>query len=471
MYPAQTSFMPVQVALARFLENQNWQATLLNYPYWYLGTTPFRYLTGPVLPNFLVILHYFLPGLNLFEILLGLTGFVFPLGAIGVYLLVRELKGDWLSAFLAAVFYFFGPIIPFLFRFSNGLHLIALSFLPYVLILYLRLLKRWQKKTAALLITTITGLILLDTLIIPSLFFAMTALFLAETGWKRVEKKVKRTLLIVGISFLLSTLWYTPGYWWTLITNPSLAGKSLLSVAISLPRLLSVALAIFLSIFSVRFFKKKNLLRDFCFFWLFIFGFLTLARFIADPDFWLDWSAYAVELQVGGGIGLSLVLTKFKKYPLRTFVNIFVVTLLIISCLFLVKHKVIRTFQKEIEQSVEYRIGKELAEIMEPGEKVFLSGSTVFWLNAFFDIAQVRGGNDKAAVDPNWDKAAWEIREGMEAEQSEEWLRELDVSYLVVHDQTSEEFYHDFVYPYKFEQGNFKCVFNQNGDKIYKLSY
>lgn len=471
MFPAQTSFMPVQVALARFLENQGWQATLLNYPYWYLGTTPFRYLTGPILPSFLTILHYFLPGLNLFEILLSLIGFVFPLGALGVYLLVRELKGDWLSASLAAVFYFFGPIIPFLFRFSDGLHLIALSFLPYLLILYLKLLKRWQKKTVALLIMTITGLVLLDTSIIPSLLFAMTALFLAETGWKRVEKKVKRTLLVVGISFLLSTLWYTPGYWWTLIANPSLAGKSLLSVAISLPRLLSVALAIFLSIFSARFFKKKNLLRDFCFFWLFILGFLTLARFIADPDFWLDWSAYAVELQMGGGIGLSLVLTKFKKRSLRTYASIFIVTLLVISCLFLVKHKVIGTFQKEIEQSVEYRIGKELVEIMEPGEKVFLSGSTVFWLNAFFDIAQVRGGNDKAAVHPSWDKAAWEIREGMEVEESKEWLRKLDVFYLVVHDQTSEEFYHDFVHLDKFDQGNFECVFNQNGDKVYKLNY
>ena len=469
MYPAQTSFIPVQIALARFLENQGWRAIFSNYPYWYLGTTPFRFLTGPILPIFLVVVHQLLPGLNLFEILLGLIWITFPLGAVGVYLLVRELREDRLVAIIAAAFYLLGPIIPLLFRFFDGLYLITLSFLPYVLILYLKLLKQWQRKTAIYLILLIAGLILLDTSIIPSLFFAMTAVFLAETGWKRVEEKLKNSLLLMAYSVLLATVWYTPGYWLTLLTAPSLAGKTLLSVAISLPRLLAVALAFFLAIFSTRFFKKKNLFRDFCFFWLFIFGFLTLARFMADPDFWLDWSAYGIELQMGIGMGLSLVLSKIKSKSRQTYVSVFLSILLIISWLFLIKQGVIDTFQKEIEPSVEYRIGKKLTEIVEPGEKVFLSGTTAFWLNAFFDIPQVRGGVDKAAVHPTWDKAAWEIREGTKVELSEKWLRELGVNYLVVHDQTSEEFYHDFTYPDKFEKGNFQKLYQQNGDRIYQL--
>lgn len=51
MYPPQTSLMPVQVALARFLEQGG--DIFVNYPYWYLGTTPFRYLTGPIPPSVL----------------------------------------------------------------------------------------------------------------------------------------------------------------------------------------------------------------------------------------------------------------------------------------------------------------------------------------------------------------------------------------------------------------------------------
>lgn len=469
MYPAQTSFFPIHIALARFLESQGWQAVFVNYPYWYLGTTPFRYLTGPVLPIFLAAVHRLLPGLNLFEIFLGLICITFPFGAVGVYLLVKEMNGGRSSALLATVFYFFGLIIPFLFRFSDGLYLIAFSFLPYILLLYLRLLQQWQRKTAICLIFSITGLILLDISLVPSLIFGMTAVFLAETGWKRAGEKLKKSLWLIVYSLLLATFWYTPGYWLTLLTAPSLAGKTLLSVVISLPRLLAIALAIFLAIFSVRFFKKRNLFRDFCFFWLFIFGFLTLARFMADPDFWLDWSAYGIELQMGMGMGLSLILSKIKEKTRRILMSLVLISLLIASWLLLVENNVINTFQKEINQSVEYRIGEKLTEIMKPGEKVFLSGTTAFWLNAFFDIPQVRGGVDQAAVHPTWDKAAWEIREGTKVELSEKWLRELGVKYLVVHDETSKEFYHDFAYPEKFEQGNFEKVFQDEGDSIYKV--
>jgi len=470
MYPAQTSFFPVQVALARFLESQG-RAIFSNYPYWYLGTTPFRYLTGPILPIFLAVIYRFLPGLNLFEILLGLICITFPFGAIGIYLLVKEMKGGRFSAFLAAIFYFLGLILPFLFPFSDGLYLITFSFLPYILILYLRFLKQWQRRTVIYLTLSITGLILLDTSIIPSLIFAMTAVFLAETGWKRVEKKLKRSLWLMVYSVLLATIWYTPGYWLTLLTAPSLAGKTLWSVVISLPRLLAIALAIFLAIFSTRFFKKKSLFRDFCFFWIFIFGFLTLARFIADPDFWLDWSAYGVELQMGIGLVFSLILSKIRTKPRQTYATLFFSVLLIASWLLLVKYYAIDTLQEDITESVEYQIGKKLTEIVEPGERVFLSGTTVFWLNAFFDIPQVRGGVDEAAVHLTWDKAAWEIREGTKVELSEKWLRELGVNYLVTHDRSSKEFYHDFTYPEKFEEGNFQKLYHQDGDRIYKLSY
>ena len=51
MFPAQLSFIPVTVALTRFIEANGFVGT---YPYWYLGTTPVKYLTGPVVPGVLV---------------------------------------------------------------------------------------------------------------------------------------------------------------------------------------------------------------------------------------------------------------------------------------------------------------------------------------------------------------------------------------------------------------------------------
>ena len=53
MYPPHTSLIPAAVALTRYIAEHGFSG---NYPYWYLGTTPVRYLTGPVVPNILIVL-------------------------------------------------------------------------------------------------------------------------------------------------------------------------------------------------------------------------------------------------------------------------------------------------------------------------------------------------------------------------------------------------------------------------------
>jgi hypothetical protein len=504
IFASQTSLIPVQVALTRFWEQGG--NIFGNYPYWYLGTTPFRYLTGPVLPAVLVGLHRILPALSLFEIFFGVIGVCWVVGGIGVYSLVVSLANSFTSerrsppseecirpprrrfALMAAVFYIFGPMVPLLFRFSDGLYLVAFSFLPFTLLMYLKMLKKWTRGRAVALLVTICFLMLLDSLIIPTLILGMAAVFLAQVGWKRAEEKLKQTFLIFAFSFLISTLWYTPGYWLTLLGAPSLAGKGLFSVIGELTKLLPTALALVIAVVSVKFFKEKNKLRDFCFYWLFTYVFLTLLRFLSDPDFWMDWTAYGIELQFGMAIGLGLVLNNLLATPkhriplsgsteaLNKFsvsglfsVSVFLM-FLFGSWLFLFNRYVLGTLQGEIERTVEYRIGKELDEKVRKGEKVFLSGSTAFWLNAFFDVAQVRGGVDQAATNESWRKAAWEIREGVDAEDSLKWLKDLDVSYLVVHTSTSSEFYHDFKSPEKFEGvGGLKKVYDEEGDRIYQV--
>jgi hypothetical protein len=65
MYPAQTSLIPVQISLVKFWEGGG--NVFANYPYWYLGTTPYRYLTGPILPSVMMLCHHVFPTINLFE--------------------------------------------------------------------------------------------------------------------------------------------------------------------------------------------------------------------------------------------------------------------------------------------------------------------------------------------------------------------------------------------------------------------
>jgi len=490
MFPSQTSFIPIQIALAKFVEENGFWAIFGNYPYWYLGTTPFRYLTGPILPSILVLLHKLIPSFSLFEIMWGLIAIFWLIGAAGVYFLVRELKREGLVAILAATFYFFGPIVPFLFRFSDGLYLISFSFLPFVLLVYFKLLRGWTRTRVIFCIIMISFIILLDILIIPTLFLGMVTIFLVTAGWKKAEEKIKQTFLIFTFSFLISTFWYTPGYWWQIITAPSLAGKGFFSVLTMIGQLLPAALAMTLAALSVKFFKEKNLLRDFCFYWLFIFGFLTLIRFISDPDFWLDWSRYGTELQLGIAIGLGVFTNNFlttlkprislcrsneaeKKFNVSGLLSVSVVLIFIFGVWFLLFNKyVLMTLQRDIKSTVEYRIGNQLSQLAKPRERVFLSGTTAFWLNTFFNIPQVRGGRDQASVHPSWRQAVWEVREGTEVEKSLKWLRELEVKYLVVHTEESEEFYHDFVYPEKFENvSGLVKLHEERGDRIYRVEY
>lgn len=469
-FPAQTSLIPAVVALTRFLEEQGFSAIFGHYPYWYLGTTPFRYLSGPILPSVLVFLHRLLPNFSLFEIMLGLIGVVWVTGGIGLYFLIRSLTNSSTRGVpcLAAVFYLLGPVVPFLFPFSDGVYLLAFSFLPFILLFYLKFLKRPSPRIGAILVVLVTLAFLIDTLIIPSLLLGMVSLILA-TGWGRVEVKIKRTVLVLAAGFLVATLWYTPGYWLTLLGSPSFGGKGLAWVIVWLGKMLPLVLAMTLAFFSVKFFKKRELWRDFTLFWLFIFGFLTILRFLSDPDFWQDWTGYGLELQMGVAMGLGLVVKslKLKVFSLGIFLG-GLVYLLFFSFLF--NKYVWGALQRDLTGTVEYRIGEWLVQNIRPGEKVFLSGTTAFWLNAFWRIPQVRGGRDQASRDQRWRQATWEIREGTDPEESLKWLKELDVRYLVVHTQDSEEFYHDFVSPEKFETAKgLRRVFSEKGDHIYQV--
>ncbi|MCL5095293.1 MAG: hypothetical protein M1575_00975, partial [Patescibacteria group bacterium] len=171
IFPAQTSLIPVQIALTRFLETNGLGAVFTNYPFWYLGTIPFRFLTGPVLPLLLLTLHRFLPNFSLFELMFFVMGFAWLFGSIGFYKFIKALGLESKTAFLAAIFFFFGPFVPFLFRFSDGLYFFAFAFLPWIFLLYLKFLQRETKRIRVFLIILISFVLLIDTLILPSLIF------------------------------------------------------------------------------------------------------------------------------------------------------------------------------------------------------------------------------------------------------------------------------------------------------------
>ncbi len=481
-YPTQISLIPTTVALVRFIEEHGFVSW---YPYWYLGN-PLHYLTGPILPVICLVLHRIFPALNFFDIVYILIFFSFILGPLGLFFFVRKLSGNFFLSLVSFLFFLFLPWHYFSgLVLDNGSHILALMVLPWVLWLSLFALEKWHKAWVILATLAMAFVILIDSLIgvplVVGLVLFVSLKILKST--EGIEIKIAKALFLLVLGWLLTFWWFSPGYWLTILQAPSLAGKGLLSVVVWLGRLLLNLVPLVLAVFSVSRFKKiKDRTLIFTLGWLGFFGFLTLMRFLSDPDFWQDWSSYGVELELGIAMALGLILNRWKFSVFQKIFSVSVILGLAAVWGYAFRWTPLLIPRKNIENTVEYRIGKQLSEIAKPlsassgqaGERVFLSGSTAFWLNAFFDIPQVRGGKDETSVEPLWRQAAWEIREGPSTssgqENTEKWLKTLNVSYLVVHTQDSEEYYHDFSHPEKFESAkSLKKVFSDKGDVVYRV--
>ena len=469
MYPAQTSFIPVQVALARWLSEQGWlEAWKSNYPYWYLGSTPYKYLTGPVMPGLLIGLKKLLPGLNWFELMWLVMGVSLGMTMLGVYWLVRELGGEkrlgGLAAGLMAMGWFYGWSFPI----TDGVSWLGFSGLILSLTVYTRWLRKQNWQRAIFLITCISFVLLINSLIVPSLGLGMVVVLLSWGKWKQVEKRLKASVMMLVIAGLLVSGWYGLGYWRQLLLAPSLAGKTAFKVMGQLLRLLPMVVAVSAAVIGERWLKLKGRLNKFWFYWLMIFGWLSVFRLIADPDFWIDWVAYGLELQ----LGMSLMVGKWLMGKRKGLVRGLVIGLWIVVWLGLVQQRVVLSLRTktELEKGVEHQLGQWLSQKVKATERVFLSGSTVFWLNAWFDVAQVRGGADQAAVNQEWQEAVWEVRQGKKVEKALDWLERLGIDWLVVHGAKSEDYYKDFKYADKFEKiKELKKVYDQGGDRVYAV--
>ena len=491
MFPPQTSLIPVTVAVARFTEefisSEGWLATLKLagawYPYWYLGV-PFRYLTGPIVPLFLFIARKILPNASLFTSSIYLLGISFAMGAFGWGAFSAKVTKSKKVGFVVAILLSFLPWRYFSsIALSETSEVIAKNFLPYALIAFFVYLKNKNKGRAFLSILAISTLFLINTSIIPILLVGMVSLILAVSFSKgkftRLTKHIKLSLITLSFALILVTLWYTPGYWLTVILNPSIGGAAGYKVFLRIVDLLKVSLPLVFAIAAVYFSGKiKSRLLVFSLTWTLTFIFLTVFRFIGDPDFWQDWTSWVFELETGIALIAALPLAElFRKlngkktdviYSIKIYIVIFaglVTSFLVTKYIYSVLGKP-RLISKEPPEGVKSL--SVLADIAED-KRVFLSGSTVFWANALYDLVQVRGGVDKAAIHPLWDHAAYQLREGKDADLALVWLQTLGVEYVLVHGPASAESYHDFRYLDKWKSVG-QEVWQGEGDIIYKIS-
>lgn len=467
MYPAQTSLIPTTVAIARFLETNGPSSFFRVYPYWYLGTTPLRFLTGPVVPLLITGIHKALPSVSLFSISIYLIWLSFFLGALGWGILAKQISKNKTLGIVVAILFLLLPWRHFAsLALDEASFIISRNFLPYALVAVWELLKEKSRKNFFLATLTVSFLLLINTSILSILIVGMSALILVASfkkgKIKKISKYIKPLLIILVSSLVLVTFWYTLSYWITILTNPSIGGATGFKVIFRILDLLRASVPLVLALLTVYLSGKiKSRFAIFSLTWVFTFLFLTVFRFIGDPDFWQDWTSWFYELEIGIALLIGIFLTR-RKY----FVSLILFTLPFLLSFYIYgllgRPKLLSPGLPKGVLSLE-----KLAEIA--GEKnVFLSGSTVFWANALYDIYQVRGGRDQVAVHPTWDKAAYEFREGRSPELAEGWLRELDTSFVLVHGPASAEYYHDFRNIQKWDEIG-KIIWVQEGDVIYSF--
>ncbi len=442
LFPSQTSLIPVTVALSSFFAKFGFKAFSLNYPYWYLGTTPYKYLTGPIVP----IVESLINGainVSLFNITIYLIILTYALSVLGWVLLLKkmgDLKNRTVILFTLLLLLFPWRLFSSL-TLSEGSLVMAQNLIPFVLLSFWALLEKPNLKRYLFAVLTTLFLLLINTGVLPVFLVGLMSLTLAESfregKLEKVGEVLKRTMAPFLLGFAAASFWYGPSYWLTILFNPSLGGVSGLKVIVKIFNLLRSTLPLFLAVVAVYFTRKiKDRKTVFILTWVLTFSFLTFFRFLSDPDFWQDWTTWFSQLEIG--LVFILVFLKPKSPVLR---GLFVLLPFVLTFFVFNKLGKPALLGKVIPEGV--RSLEQVSEIVGT-QRVFLSGATVFWANALYDINQVRGGRDGVARDDNWAKGAWVLRESPSSEETKEWVDKLGVSYVLIHPENSPEYYHDF---------------------------
>ncbi len=106
------------------------------------------------------------------------------------------------------------------------------------------------------------------------------------------------------------------------------------------------------------------------------------------------------------------------------------------------------------------------------GGRVYATGSTAFWLNAFTDTPQLIGCCDQGMAVPALENAPFKINTDagpMYTEATRGWLIALGVQALVVNGPDSTDEYKDIQHPQRFD-GVFPVLHREHGDTIYQVT-
>jgi hypothetical protein len=118
---------------------------------------------------------------------------------------------------------------------------------------------------------------------------------------------------------------------------------------------------------------------------------------------------------------------------------------------------------------IEFRLTNWIAENL-PGVRSLATGSMRFWYNTWHDLPQLGGGSEQGLLNRFvQDGYVSAVADDDPPAKAVLWMKGMGVGAVIVHDKTSQEVYHDWLSPAKFEGLLEKAYDDGAGDRIYRV--
>jgi hypothetical protein len=457
------------------------------FPLWY-GGIPFQN-TYPPLLHFLVAATAALFSLSPARAHHLVGGVAYLLGPVTLYWLARTLSGDRLRSLVAALAYSlvapsgllipavaqdmgtaFGPRrLQALVVYGEGPHVLSLALLPLAVLALHRGLERFRPVRVLIAALAAAAVALTNWLGAFALAVATSAYLAAH--WDRFGLPGLLRAGSVGLlAYCLAAPWLPPS------TIAAIRRNAQYTVGHYPMTAWQVAAGLLLVLFAaglMRLLRRRGIPRFAIFAALLaaVMGAITLAgawfgrHLVPQPE------RYHLEMDIG------LVLTAIfapaaavRRLP--RWARGALAAAALAAALWLAEagayqaRKWIRPVN--IADTMEYQVARWLDENL-PGKRVFATGSTKFWLNAFGDNPQLGGGFDQGITNPMIPRVTFGIpfTRG-DGERCAGWLRAYGIDAIVVSGPGTADAYRDYRDAGKFE-GVLSERWRRGGDVIYEV--
>jgi hypothetical protein len=445
MYPSETSLIPAAAALLKYFAETGAGVFWQDYPYWYLGSTPFKYLIGPVVPIVFQLARYISPSLSFFDFLMAAVAASIILSALGWGILVKRLSLKEGGGIILTVFIVY-MLLPFKYLAAYALDeptfFIAKCMIPFVIVILARYLAHRSVINFSLSALAVTTLLLISSKSLGQLTVGLLALCLTisykKGKFRYLSRKFRRVFYALFAGIILATLWYSPGFWLAQLINPGIGGTIGAGVLIKITEFIKNSAPLIVAISVVHFLPKlSNRLGVFALTWFLTFLIISAYRFVANPAFWMDWSSHMGELETGIMLLITVLFKARKQY-----LAIVVYLLSLIITVFIYNRL---GMPRMINKHPPGSIGSlELVKTVPPGKTVYFTGSNVFWVNAFLNVIQLRGGRDEISRLSGWQKDSFILRESHNEQEVKAVIKNRNIDYVFVNTSASFNFYKDF---------------------------